>query len=269
MGICYSRSGGKSQSNGLHSLAHCCLNQTQHHLALWGSHDSANQSMYNKRRMWLKTSLVQERMKDSQEQLQLITQQMNQLMQEKAELETRNKILEQVVRLSVEHVDQLQLNKVSSIGIIYRSSEMPCFRAVGIPPCFAVSEGQHSCIESFWESFASSLPFYHCSLIQALQLLKRIRQFLERQGILTIARRIGKSYRIMAMLELRWTSCLQQVLEIEQSMLMETYTEFVSKVEQKPKVSADRAREWLMGQVLFKYFQVNSSALYRMDGRPL
>ena len=56
--------------------------------------------------------LLQERMKDSQEQLQLLTQQMNQLMQEKAELETRNKILEQVVRLNVEHVDQLQTNKV-------------------------------------------------------------------------------------------------------------------------------------------------------------
>ena len=55
---------------------------------------------------------MQERMKDSQEQLQLLTQQMNQLMQEKAELETRNKILEQVVRLNVEHVDQLQTNKV-------------------------------------------------------------------------------------------------------------------------------------------------------------
>ena len=55
---------------------------------------------------------LQERMKDSQEQLQLLTQQMNQLMQEKAELETRNKILEQVVRLNVEHVDQLQTNKV-------------------------------------------------------------------------------------------------------------------------------------------------------------
>lgn len=50
-------------------------------------------------------------MKDSQEQLQILTQQMSQLMQEKAELETRNKILEQVVRLNVEHVDQLQTNK--------------------------------------------------------------------------------------------------------------------------------------------------------------
>lgn len=53
-------------------------------------------------------------MKDSQEQLQILTQQMSQLMQEKAELETRNKILEQVVRLNVEHVDQLQTNKVCS-----------------------------------------------------------------------------------------------------------------------------------------------------------
>lgn len=60
---------------------------------------------------------MQERMKDSQEQLQLLTQQMNQLMQEKAELETRNKILEQVVRLNVEHVDQLQTNKVCLINL--------------------------------------------------------------------------------------------------------------------------------------------------------
>ena len=51
-------------------------------------------------------------MKDSQQQLEALTQQMNQLMQEKTELETRNKILEQVVRLNVEHVDQLQTNRV-------------------------------------------------------------------------------------------------------------------------------------------------------------
>ena len=52
-------------------------------------------------------------MKDSQQQMEALTQQMNRLMQEKAELETRNRILEQVVRLNVEHVDQLQSNKAS------------------------------------------------------------------------------------------------------------------------------------------------------------
>ena len=33
-------------------------------------------------------------------------------MQEKAELETRNRILEQVVKLNVDHVEQLQSHKV-------------------------------------------------------------------------------------------------------------------------------------------------------------
>lgn len=55
-------------------------------------------------------------MKDSQQQMEALTQQMNRLMQEKAELETRNRILEQVVRLNVEHVDQLQSNKVKSFS---------------------------------------------------------------------------------------------------------------------------------------------------------
>ena len=54
-------------------------------------------------------------MKDSQQQMEALTQQMNRLMQEKAELETRNRILEQVVRLNVEHVDQLQSNKVNNL----------------------------------------------------------------------------------------------------------------------------------------------------------
>ena len=38
--------------------------------------------------------------------------QMGRLMQEKAELETRNRILEQVVKLNVDHVEQLQSHKV-------------------------------------------------------------------------------------------------------------------------------------------------------------
>ena len=51
-------------------------------------------------------------MRDSQKQLEQLTQQMSRLMQEKAELETRNRILEQVVKLNVDHVEQLQTNKV-------------------------------------------------------------------------------------------------------------------------------------------------------------
>ena len=44
--------------------------------------------------------LAQEKMKDSQKQLEALTAQMGRLMQEKAELETRNRILEQVSFMS-------------------------------------------------------------------------------------------------------------------------------------------------------------------------
>ena len=49
---------------------------------------------------------------------------------------------------------------------------------------------------------------------------------------------------------------LQQVLDIEQSMLLEAYTQFVSKVEQKPKESVEEAKKWMMGQLLQQGFQV-------------
>ena len=48
----------------------------------------------------------------------------------------------------------------------------------------------------------------------------------------------------------------QEVLDIEQSMLLEAYTQFVSKVEQKPKESVEVAKTWLMGQLLQQGFQV-------------
>lgn len=51
---------------------------------------------------------------------------------------------------------------------------------------------------------------------------------------------------------------LQQVLDIEQSMLLEAYTQFVSKVEQKPKESVEEAKKWMMGQLLQQGFQVTS-----------
>lgn len=50
---------------------------------------------------------------------------------------------------------------------------------------------------------------------------------------------------------------LQQVLDIEQSMLLEAYTQFVSKVEQKPKESVEEAKKWLMGDLLQQGFQVH------------
>ena len=58
-----------------------------------------------------------EKMRDSQKQLEQLTQQMSRLMQEKAELETRNRILEQVVKLNVDHVEQLQTNKVPAQAV--------------------------------------------------------------------------------------------------------------------------------------------------------
>ena len=52
---------------------------------------------------------------------------------------------------------------------------------------------------------------------------------------------------------------LQQVLDIEQSMLLEAYTQFVSKVEQKPKESVEDAKKWMMGQLLQQGFQASYS----------
>ena len=51
-------------------------------------------------------------MKDSQEQLKLMTQQMDELAVEKAELEARNKILKHVVRMNADCIDRLQSHKV-------------------------------------------------------------------------------------------------------------------------------------------------------------
>ena len=39
-------------------------------------------------------------------------------------------------------------------------------------------------------------------------------------------------------------------------MLLEAYTQFVSKVEQKPKESVEEAKKWMMGQLLQQGFQV-------------
>ena len=49
---------------------------------------------------------------------------------------------------------------------------------------------------------------------------------------------------------------LQEVLNIEQMMLLENYTEFFSKVKQKPKDSVEDAKKWLLGDLVTKDFQV-------------
>lgn len=51
-------------------------------------------------------------MKDSQKQLVEMSKRMAKLMQEKAELQSRNRILEHVVRLNVDHVEELASNQV-------------------------------------------------------------------------------------------------------------------------------------------------------------
>ncbi len=50
-------------------------------------------------------------MKDSQRQLEELTKKMAKLAQEKAELESRNRILEHVVRLNVDHVEEMSSNQ--------------------------------------------------------------------------------------------------------------------------------------------------------------
>ncbi len=166
----------------------------------------------------LTKSHAQERMKDSQEQLQLLTQQMNQLMQEKAELETRNKILEQVVRLNVEHVDQLQTNKVR---LAFSSSFLK-------RTLFGKFSKQNIAIPSEFQDVDCHADVSATLVTNTLQRKSQTRVFL-----------------------------LQQVLDIEQSMLLEAYTQFVSKVEQKPKESVEEAKKWMMGQLLQQGFQVS------------
>ena len=51
-------------------------------------------------------------MRDSQEQLVMLTQQMTRLAVGKAELEAQNKILKHVVRINADCVDRLQVHKV-------------------------------------------------------------------------------------------------------------------------------------------------------------
>ncbi|KAK9837641.1 hypothetical protein WJX74_001874 [Apatococcus lobatus] len=52
-----------------------------------------------------------EKMKDSQRQLEEMSKRMAKLVQEKAELQSRNRILEHVVRLNVDHVEELASNQ--------------------------------------------------------------------------------------------------------------------------------------------------------------
>lgn len=59
-------------------------------------------------------ALCQERMRDSQEQLVMLTQQLEKLTTEKQELEGRNKVLKHVVRLNADCIDRLQVHKVCS-----------------------------------------------------------------------------------------------------------------------------------------------------------
>ena len=46
-------------------------------------------------------------------------------------------------------------------------------------------------------------------------------------------------------------------MNIEQMMLLENYTEFFSKVKQKPKDSVEDAKKWLLGDLVVKDFQVS------------
>ena len=65
---------------------------------------------------------MQEKMKDSQEQLKLMIEELDMLALEKAELEARNKILKHVVRMNADCVDRLQSHKVNA----YPSFEQSC-----------------------------------------------------------------------------------------------------------------------------------------------
>ena len=45
-------------------------------------------------------------------------------------------------------------------------------------------------------------------------------------------------------------------MSIEQSILLEAYAQFVSKVERRPGLTLDDAQHWLMGDLMTHGFQV-------------
>lgn len=55
---------------------------------------------------------LQEKMRESQEQLRMLTHEMNKLATEKMEMETRNRILKHMVRVNADCIDRLQSHKV-------------------------------------------------------------------------------------------------------------------------------------------------------------
>lgn len=52
---------------------------------------------------------------------------------------------------------------------------------------------------------------------------------------------------------------VQEVMDIEQGILLEGYAHFVSKVEQKPELTGEDAKKWLMGILVRQGFQVRSA----------
>ena len=47
-------------------------------------------------------------------------------------------------------------------------------------------------------------------------------------------------------------------MDIEQGILLEGYAQFVSKVEQRPELTGEDAKKWLMGDLMQQGFQVSS-----------
>ena len=85
-----------------------------------------------------------ERARDSAAQMEALSAQMGRLMQEKAELETRNRILEQVVKLNVDHVEQLQSHKVWCTH-----PPAPCTDAHASEPCCCVTPSVAAAVARF------------------------------------------------------------------------------------------------------------------------
>lgn len=82
-------------------------------------------------------------MKDSQRQLEEMSKRMAKLAQEKAELQSRNRILEHVVRLNVDHVEELSCNQVPFL-LRTRASQHFNLRSAFRAACVAGSAPQQS-----------------------------------------------------------------------------------------------------------------------------
>lgn len=68
-----------------------------------------------------------------------------------------------------------------------------------------------------------------------------------------------RAHRLVDVRYSNYERLLQEVMSIEQSILLEGYAQFVSKVERRPGLTLDDARHWIMSDLMTHGFQVTGT----------